>query len=328
MIATVATSAMLLTSLAPATTAQDEQDDDPLNVVASFSVLADIVEQVGGDNAEVTSLVPVGGDAHTFDPSPDQIATLADADLVVEVGGGFEPWLDDLVESSDTSATRFEAFSAEQGEAHADGATPADEHEDEAHADDEHADHEGEGDVHEEHNEVHAWLNVQTTISSVEQLAEVMAEIDPDNADAYGANADAYSAELEEVDAYITEQTASLPEDQRQLITTHQTFGAFADAYGYEIAGVLLESDSTEGADASAAHVAELVTVVQENNIPAVFPDTPGGAELLQPLADEAGIEVAPTLYVDTLGGPGSGAESYIDMMRYNIDTIVGALSA
>lgn len=310
----------------PLTQATTAEDDNPITVVATFSVLADIVEQVGGDQVEVTSLLPVGADPHTFDPSPDQIVALGDADVIVEVGNDFEPWLDDLVETSGSSATRVEAFPAEHSE-RSEEATPADsgDHDDEAdeHADDEHADHEGE--LHEDHDGLHAWLNVHTTIHTVEHLADVMTNIDPDNADVYLANADAYTAKLEELDAYIIEQTESLPADQRELITSHQTFGPFADAYGYEIVGVLMES-STEGADASAGHLANLITLVEENDIPAVFPDTPGGEEMLQPLADDAGIEVAPQLYVDTLGEPGSGAETYIDMMRYNVDTIVAAL--
>lgn len=313
--------ALLLAPFAPATLAQD---DDPLNVVTSFSVLADIVENVGGDHVEVTSLVPIGGDAHTFDPSPDQIATLADADLVVEVGGDFEPWLDDLVESSGTSAPVFEAFPdhhAEDDNHHEGEATPSGE---DAPIDD---GHKHDGDDHaEEHGDLHAWLDVHNTIHTVENLEEMLAEIDPNNADAYAANAEAYIAKLEELETYILEQSGTLPEEDRLLITTHQSLGPFADAYGYEVAGVLLESDSTEGAEAPASHLAELVGIVQDNGIPAVFPDTPGGGDLLQPLADEAGIDVAPPLYVDTLGEEASGAESYISMMRYNIDTIVSAL--
>ncbi len=304
--------ALLLTPLAPTTVAQD---DEPLNVVTSFSILADIVENVGGEHVEVTSLVSVGGDAHTFDPSPDQIVTLAEADLVVEVGGDFEPWLDDLVESSGTSAVHFEAFPAEHDHEQEEATTAEDEH---AHGDEE----------HEAHSDLHAWLDVHNTVHTVELLGQTLAEIDPDNADAYAANAEAYIAELGPLETYIVEQTETLPEEQRQLITTHRSFGPFADAYGYEVAGVLLKSDSTEGADAPASHVAELVGTIQEHGISAVFPDTPGGADMLSPLANEAGIEVAPALYVDTLGEEGSGAETYIAMMRHNIDTIVTALGA
>jgi len=308
----IAAGAWLLTSLAPVTAAQE---DDPLSVVTSFSVLADIVRNVGGDQVEVSSLVPVGGDAHTFDPSPDQIATLAEADLVVEVGNDFEPWLDDLVESSGTSATRFEAFpEGHEHEGEHANATPSDEH-----------DHDQEGDDH-DHADLHAWLNVHNTIHAVGHLAEVLAEIDPDHAGAYQANAESYTAELESLDGYITEEAGTLPEDRRLLITTHNSFGAFADAYGFEVVGVLLESHSTEGADASASHVAELTDIIDAKGIPAIFPDTPGGADMLRPVADEAGIEVAPQLYVDTLGEEGSGAETYIGMMRHNIDTIIAAL--
>ena len=327
----VATAIVLALTIAmPIGSVTVAQDDDPIDVVVTFSVLADIVEQVGGEHVSVMSLVPVGGDAHTFDPSPNQVAAITDADLIVEAGADYEPWLDDLFEASGSDAPRYEAFGSainhdasehDSGE-HAD---EADEHEGEGH------DHEGdasdhEGDEHEHDGEVHVWLDVENTVHSVEHLAEALAEVDPDNADAYTANAEAYIAELEELDAYIEEQTGTIPAEERQLITTHQSFGAFADAYDYEIAGVLLESHSTEGADAPAGHVAELIGIIEERGIPAVFPDTPGGADLLEPLASEAGVEIAPNLYVETLGEDGSGAETYIQMMRHNVDTIVTAL--
>lgn len=292
---------LAIDALAPATA----QDDDPLAVVATFSVLADIVTQVGGDHVAVTSLVPVGGDAHTFDPSPDQVLALTEADLIVEVGGDFEPWLADLVEASGSDAPRVSLF-----------------------ADDDHGDHEATADDDHAHgDEVHRWLDVHTTIDAVGHLIEALQEADPDRADAYAERGAAYIAELEELDAYIVAQTETLPEERRQLITTHQSMGAFADAYGYEIPGVLLESHTTESADAPAGHVAELVGVIEERGIPAVFPDTPGGEAQLQPLAEAAGVAIAPSLYVDTLGEDGSGAETYVAMMRHNIDTIVTALS-
>lgn len=284
-------------------------------VVASFSVLADIVQHVGGDRVSVSSLVPIGGDAHTFDPAPQQVQAIAEADLIVQVGDDFEPWLDDLVDASGTSATRYQAF----GEAIAHDAS---EHGGTAEAG--HDDHDEEGHDHE--GEIHVWVDVSNVIHTVMHLAETLAEVDPDGADAYAANAEAYTAELQELDTYIRDETATLPEDRRLLITTHQSFGAFADAYGYEIAGVLLESHSTEGADAPAGHVAELVSLIDERDIPAVFPDTPGGENQLKPLAEAAGVEIAPSLYVDTLGDEGSGAETYIEMMTHNIDTIVAAL--
>lgn len=320
----VATLALLFALATPFGSVVAAQDDDPIDVVVSFSVLADIVEQVGGDHVNVTSLVPVGGDAHTFDPAPDQVAAIADADLIVEAGGGYEPWLDDLVEASGTDAPRYEAFGS--GINHDPDDHEGDEHqsdEDASHDDDEDA-HDGEDHDHE--GELHVWLDVENAIHTVVHLAEALAAVDPDNADTYTSNAEAYAAELEELDAYIAEQTATLPEERRQLITTHQSFGAFADAYDYEIAGVLLESHSTEGADAPAGHVAELIGIIEERDIPAVFPDTPGGGDLLEPLANETGAEIAPNLYVETLGEDGGGVETYVDMMRHNIDTIVTAL--
>jgi ABC-type Zn uptake system ZnuABC Zn-binding protein ZnuA len=300
------TALLLLLTLIPA--GADAQDDEPVEVVASFSVIADIVQQVGGDRVHVTSLVPVGGDAHTFDPSPDQVAAIADADLIVEAGHDYEPWLPDLVESSGTDAPVLALFESEQG-----GSPTATE---------------TTGDGHEHGDEIHAWLNVQNTIDGIPTLVDALTGVAPDRADAWAKGGEAYTAELQDLDTYIRDQTATLSEDRRQLVTAHESFGAFADAYGYEIPGVLLESRSTEGADAPARHVAELTQLIEERDIPAVFPDAPGSADMLQPLADEAGVDIAPQLYVETIGDTDSGAESYIDMMRYNIDTIVTALGA
>lgn len=296
--------------------------DESVAIVASFSVLADIVRNVGGDRVAVSSLVPIGGDAHTFDPAPKQVQDIAEANLIVQVGGDFEPWLDDLIDASGTSAERYEAF----GEAIAHDPATHDEASEANGGDDEEHDHDEEGQEHDHAGELHVWLDVANVIHTVQHLAETLTEIDPDGTDTYAANADAYTVELEALDAEIREKTATLPEDRRQLITTHQSFGAFADAYGYEIAGVMLESHSTEVADAPAGHVADLVAIIDEHNIPAVFPDTPGGEDQLKPLAQAAGVEIAPPLYVDTLGDDDSGAETYLAMMRHNIDTIVTAL--
>jgi zinc/manganese transport system substrate-binding protein len=329
--ATLLTVALLFSPLATATAAQE---DEPLRVVASFSVLADIVRQVGGDHVEVTSLVPAGGDAHTFDPSPDQVRTLENADLIVQVGDDFEPWLDDLATAAGDDVHRHEAFgdAIDHGDERADDEHDAHDNEAGEHADEQHDAHDDEAgehadDGHEHHGDgIHHWLDVQTTIHTVTHLAEALAEIDPDNAEAYLTNADTYNAELAELDAWIVEQTETLPEDRRQLITVHRSMDAFAEAYGYEIAGVLLESHSTEGADAPAGHVAELVGIIQEHDIPAVFPDTPGGSALLEPLATEAGVEIAPDLYIDTLGTDDDRPGSYVEMMRYNVETIITAL--
>ncbi len=299
--------------LAPFARAAIARAADTVAVVASFSVLADIVRNVGGDRVDVSSLVPIGGDAHTFDPSPKQVQGIAEADLIVQVGDDFEPWLNDLVDASGTDARRYEAFGAAIAhDASAHGGTAEAGHDDDA--------------GHEHGGEIHVWLDVTNVIHTVEHLAETLAEVDPDGADTYAANAEAYTSALQELDTYIRDETAKLPEDRRLLITTHESFGAFADAYGYEIAGVMLESHSTEGADAPAGHVADLVKIIDEHDIPAIFPDTPGGEEQLKPLAQAAGVEIAPPLYVDTLGDEGSGAETYIDLMRHNVDTIVTAL--
>lgn len=289
------------------------QDGDPISVVATFSVLGDLVLNVGGDRVDVHVLVPSGADAHTFEPTPEDAAALEDADLIVENGFGFEPWLDDLYDAADSDAPRIVAT---------DGITPRSAEGDEASP-------ESDGDDH-EHGELdpHVWHDVHNAIKEVENIRDGLAAADPDSAATYQANAGAYLAQLNDLDGYVVQQVATLPQDRRKLVTSHDTFGYFADRYGFQIVGTALGSVSTEGGDPSAEQVARLVDEIKATGVPAIFAENVSNPALMQTIADEAGVTLAPTLYTDALGEPGSSGETYLGMIRYNVDTIVTALSA
>ena len=342
LIAIIALLAVPLTAVHRASARQAE----PLQVVATFSILADWVQQVGGDRVEVVTIVPAGGDAHAFDPNPDQVGQIADADLIFEVGVGFETWLDDMVAASGSTAQRvvvsdgLDLISAtgdedehEDEEAHEGESSPEAEHdhEDEGSpaANDEHEG--GDEAAHEEEHEhgefdPHFWHDVSNVIASVETIRAALGSADSANAATFDANAASYTEELSALDTSIREQTSTLPEDRRKLVTSHDTFAYYARAYDFEIVGTALAL-TTESGDPPAGEIAALVEQIRNAGVPAIFAENVSNPDLMQSIADEAGVALAPALYTDALGEPGSDGETYIAMMRYNTSTIVTALS-
>jgi zinc/manganese transport system substrate-binding protein len=316
MLATVlaAVPAVIFAAIAAPAAHVRAQDDAPLKVVVTFSILADWVQNVGGEHVEVATIVPAGGDAHTFDPDPSQVASIADADVIFAIGPNFEPWLEDMIASSGSSATYVEVST---GITLLDDAHAGEGEED--HADEEVHDH---GDA-----DPHIWGNVANAITAAETIRASLAEADDANADAYQANADAYTEQLTGLDASIREKVATIPEEKRKLVTTHDTFRYYADAYGFEILGTALGSVSTEAGDPSAQDIAALVESIEAAGVPAIFAENVVNPALMQSIADEAGVTLAPTLYTDALGEEGSPGDTYIGMMTYNTDTIVAALS-
>jgi zinc/manganese transport system substrate-binding protein len=279
----------------------------PVEVVATYSILGDLVENVGGDEVEVTTLVGPNGDAHTFEPAPSDNAELAEAAVVFQNGLGFEPWLGDLYESSGSEAARV---------AVTDTIEPL------TVAEEEHG-HEGE-----EHAEVdpHVWHDVDNAVVMVESIRDALSEADPANARAYGRNAEEYVSDLEALDAEVREKVDSIPEEDRVLFTSHDTFGYFAERYGFEV-DTALASASTEAGDPSAGQTAELVEEVERSGVPAIFADNVSDAGVMEGIASEAGVELAPPLYTDALGEPGSEGGTYVGMVRYNVSTMSEALT-
>lgn len=285
---------------------------EPLKVVATFSVLGDLLQNVAGDTVDLTVLVGPDADSHNYEPSPADIVTLGDADLIVENGLEFETWLDDLITSSGADATRVVA---------SDGVEPIPASELE--------EHEGEGhEGEDEHGEFdpHVWHDVQNAAAMVETIRAALVEADPANAESYNANAEAYTAELETLNTYIQEQVATVPEARRKLVTSHDTFGYFARRYGFEVIGTVIPSVSTEVADPAAGELAALIDEIEATGAPAIFAENVTNPDLLEQVASSAGVAVAPTLYTDALGTSDSSGGTYLEMERYNVDTIVQAL--
>ncbi len=277
-------------------------------VVATFSVLGDLVQNVGGDKVDVYVLVGSGLDTHTFEPSPTDSRALADAALVIENGLGFETWLDDLYAASGSGARRT---ALSQG---IEPRTAGEEHD--------------EPGAEAEHNEYdpHIWHSAANVIQMTKNIRDALITADPVNKAAYEANADAYLKQLQELDDWIMTEVATLPDSRRQLVTTHDTFGYFADRYGFQVIGTVLPT-TTEGASPSAQEIAALVEGVKAAGVPAVFAENVSSNALLRQIADEAGVTVVASLYTDSLGPAASDGDTYLSMMRSNVNTIVTELS-
>jgi ABC-type Zn uptake system ZnuABC Zn-binding protein ZnuA len=284
---------------------------DALNVVATTTVFADLVRQVGGARVDVDSLVPAGGEPHTFDPTPEDIAAVADAELVVSNGLGFDEWLRSIAEDSGTAAPIVELGESLDGVEYIAG---------EAHEGAE--DHETEGDAHTgEAVNPHLWLNVEYAAKYAERIGEQLAAVDPDHAADYEAGTDAYVARLTELDGWARQQLEALPEGRRKIVSFHEALPYFAQAYGLEIVGTVIDAP---GQDPSAGEVADLVDAIRATGASALFGEAQFNPELARTVAEEAGITVVTDLYTDSLGDP--PVDTYEGLVHWDVDKVVEAL--
>ncbi len=287
---------------------------EELRASATISVIQNLVEEVGGERVEVSTIVPVGGSPETFQPSPADAQKISESRVIFQNGLGLEGWLDDLLQSAGGEDVKVVEL-AEGLETIEDNANG---HEDEPAEEGGHS--EEEEPAHAEGNP-HLWLDVSNSQRYVERIRDALIEADPDGAEEYRANADEYLRELEELDRYIQEQVGEIPEENRKLVTFHDAFPYFAEAYGFEQVGVILQNPDAE---ASSREVADVVSTVREENVPAIFTEPQFNSGLADTVAEEANVEVY-ELYSDTLSDT-SDAGSYEEMMRTNVDRVVEAL--
>lgn len=282
--------------------------DEKLRVVASFSILGDMTARIGGDKIELATLVGPGGDAHIFEPRPQDAQTVAKAELMIVNGLGFEGWIGRLVEASGSKAKIVVATEGIEPIA------PVESH-GEAHAEDDH-----------DHGKIdpHAWQSAKNAVTYAGNVAQALCDTDAANCESYKSNAATYVAELEALDADIRQMVASLPQDRRTVITGHDAFGYFAHAYGLTF--LAPEGVSTES-EASAADVAKLITQIKEEKASALFVESISDPRLIEAIAQDTGVTVGGTLYSDALSAPSGPAATYIGMMRYNARTLVEALA-
>lgn len=287
-------------SVAGGSMAADEFTGGRISVIATYSILGDWVGRVGGEHVRLTTLVGPGGDAHTYEPTPQDSAAVSDAALLFENGLGFEVWLDRLFEASGSRATRVVVTQKISGRTFAD---------DHGHSE----------------TDPHVWHDPQFAIEMVQAVAGAFTKADPSHADDYQKNAEAYVSELHELNTWIQSQIATLPDSRRKLVTTHDTFGYFAERFGFQVSSVM-GTVSSEVADPSAAQIAAIIETIRREQVPAIFAENILNPQLTEQVAREAGVRIVPTLFTDALGEEGSDGESYLQMMRSNVTKIVESL--
>lgn len=273
---------------------------EKLKVVATFSILADFVKNVGGERVAVSALVGPNGDAHVYQPTPGDAKTLAAAQVVITNGLGFEGWINRLVKASGTKAPMIVATR---------GIKPRK-------AEDDH----GHGDA-----DPHAWQSVANAKRYVENIRDALVAADPAARDVYEANAAAYAAKLDALDAEVKAAIEKIPADRRRIITTHDAFGYFAAAYG--VTFIAPQGVSTE-AEVSARDVARIITQIRKQKIPAVFLENVTDKRLLERIGAESGARIGGTLYSDALTDEKGAAPTYLDMMRHNVKQLAAALTS
>ena len=267
-----------------------------VNVSASTAHLADLAANVGGERAEVRAILGPSADPHDYEPRPSDAEALLEADLILRSGGDLDLWLADLIEGSGAGAPVLDALAEIEG-----GDPPSD-------------------------TDPHWWQDPIAAIEVVEAIRDRLSAADPDGADEYAANAAAYVRRLRALDGGIAACMRRVPADQRRLITSHDSLGRYADRYGIEVVGAAIPALSTQ-AQPSAGETAELVELIRELDVRAVFPEAGVSAELEEAIAADAGAAVGGELWADVLGPAGSGAETYIDAMAANTAELVAGFT-
>ena len=274
-------------------TAAPLRAQDRVNIVASFSILGDFVQNVGGDRVRLTTLVGPDSDVHVYEPAPADARKVADAKLLVINGLGLEGWLPRLLQASGSQAP---IVTATRGIAPLKLGSDAD---------------------------PHAWQSVVNAKTYVVNISDALVAADPADAEVFRGNAQSYLAKLDALDREVREAVAQIPPDRRKVISTHDAFGYFAAAYGIEFIAPLGVSTESE---VSARDVARIITQIKTEKIPAVFLENISDDRLMRRISAETGARIGGTLYSDSLTGEKGEAPTYIDMVRHNIKTLTSAL--
>ena len=270
----------------------------PVRILTSFSILGDIVKNIGGDRVEVTTLVGADSDVHAYSPTPAAVRAVSQADLVVVNGLGLEGWMERLIKASgfkgevvtasrDVSPRRMK----DDG-----GKTIID---------------------------PHAWQSLANGRRYVHTIETALETLDPDGATDYKVRAADYDRQLAALDGQIAAEFATIPKDQRRMITTHDAFGYLADAYGIDILSPMGVSTDSEP---SAQAVKELIGQIRRQKITAVFVENISDPRLIQQIARESGVTVGGELFSDALSLPTGKASTYLAMFRYNTEKIIAAM--
>jgi len=268
-------------------------------VMATESFLADIAQNVAGNRIRVDTLLPVTVDPHEYQPKPQDVTKLAQAQVLIINGLGYESWLQKTLDSLGGQRLVIVATN---------GLAPA-------------PDPSGKNSA----GDPHMWMNPLNVINYVQQIRDGLSQADPAGKDIYSRNADAYIVKLQSLDQWVKSQVSQLPVQKRLLITNHDALGYFAKAYNFKIIGAIIPSVTTD-ASPSAQQLASLIDTIKRSGARAIFLDIGENQKLAQQIASETSVVVITNLYVESTSGPNGPAPSYIDMIKHDVTAILDAL--
>lgn len=269
---------------------------DKLVVVSTITIINDMVKNIGGDKVEAISICGIGFDPHTYKSVPGDSKIIASADIVFMNGFGLEGWIEKLIRAAGSNKPVFVVTN---------GIEPL-------------RDDRGHGDP-----DPHCWFNARLAKVYVDNILSGLIVVDPENEDFFSQNAIAYKLQLDSLHSYATEMISQIPEQYRTLVTSHDAFRYFGEAYGINVEA--LQGISTE-AKAQTADVAELVDLIKQLNLPAVFIETSVNPKLLEQIAAETQAKIGGVLFSDSIGDEGTAGGSYIGAFRHNVESITKAL--
>lgn len=273
-----------------------------VQVVATTTVFADFARQVGGDRVSVRSLVAAGGEVHTFDPRPSDVTAFTDADLVLMNGLGIDDWVIDLIGQAGSEAPVVRLAEDLPGATYLEGGVEG-------------------GQPGEVAVNPHLWLNVHYAAGYVERIVTQLAAVDPDGVDGYRERGGAYLATLDQLDAWARTQLGAIPAETRRIVSLHDAFPYFADAYGLEVIGTVI---AVPGQDPSAGEIADLIDAIRATGVSAILSEAQLPGDLADRIAEETGVQVVSDLYSDSVGPPPQ--DSYEAMIRWDVQRIAAAL--
>ncbi|MEK3699913.1 metal ABC transporter substrate-binding protein [Paenibacillus sp. FSL R10-2199] len=297
-------SSIVLISLLAAcsNTNEGEAGEDKLQIVATYSIIADMTENIVGDKAEVYSMVPIGTDPHMYDPLPADTGKVSSADLIFYNGLNLETgkgWFQDLLKVTNKNEVAF---------AVSDEVTPM------------YLTEKGK----ETQVDPHAWLDIQNSIKYVDVITKRVIEQDPDNKEYYLNNQTAYVKKLNELDQYAKEEVNKIPQEQRILVTSEGAFKYFSKAYGFESAFIWEINTDSQG---TPEQMKRIISIIEENQVPALFLETSVNPKTMETISNETGVPIHSKIFTDSLAKKGEDGDTYIKMIQWNIDKVIEGLS-
>ncbi|MEK3714460.1 metal ABC transporter substrate-binding protein [Paenibacillus sp. FSL R7-0333] len=295
-------SVLLLLLAACSNTSKGGADDGKLQIVATYSIIADMTRNITGDKAEVYSMVPIGTDPHMYDPLPADTGKVSSADLIFYNGLNLETgkgWFQDLLKVTKKEAAAFAVseevapmYLTEKGK--------------------------------ESQVDPHAWLDIQNAVKYVDVITARVIERDPDNKQYYLDNQTAYVKELTELDQYAKEAVSKVPQEKRVLVTSEGAFKYFSKAYGFESAFIWEINTDSQG---TPEQMNRIIGIIKEKQIPALFLETSVNPKTMETISRETGVPVHSKIFTDSLAKEGEDGDTYLKMIKWNIDQVIEGLS-